>query len=237
MKKYLYVGILLGTVMLAGCKVNEETEKQVKEEKVEIPTIKQRVEDEPLADTDKSEVKPKASLKLTEEQKEDYYKEYVILKDNIVAKYEGFGVDVVPMNEFLPEDWVEPEEFEKILIDRANTKITVTKSNDISSPELVTKTVDFHIGSSVRTISISGSFKTQYSSSDGGMQFFSRINSISSQAESEGVVWEQKGYDYDLINDDRRYLITIGGKYSESGISSLHHVAVEFDCTKNGGVN
>ncbi|MED4452097.1 hypothetical protein [Metabacillus fastidiosus] len=229
MKKYLQAGILLGTVMLAGCNVNEE--------KVAIPTTKQTVEDEPLADTDKSEVKPKASLKLTEEQKEDYYKEYVILKDNIVAKYEGFGVDVVPMNEFLPEDWVEPEEFEKRLIDRANIKIIVSKSNDISSPELVTKTVNFHIGSSVRTISISGSFKTQYSPSDGGMQFFSRINSISSQAESEGGVWEQKGYDYRLINDDRTYIITIGGKYSQSGISSSHHVEVEFDCTKNGGVN
>ncbi|MGG3926505.1 hypothetical protein ABET51_10960 [Metabacillus fastidiosus] len=237
MKKYLHAGILLGIFMLAGCNVSEETEKQVKEEKVEIPTTKQTVEDESLADTDKGEVKPKAILKLTQEQKEDYYKEYVKLTDNIIAKYEGFGVEVVPMNEFLLEDWVEPEEFEKRLIDRANTKITVSKSNNISSPELVTKTVNFHIGSSVRTISISGSFKTQYSSSDGGMQFFSRINSISSQAESEGGVWEQKGYDYRLINDDRRYLITIGGKYSESGISSSHHVAVEFDCTKNGGVN
>ena len=57
-KKYMYVGVLLGAIVLAGCGVNEELEKQVqvKEEITEDLTNGQAVEVETLPDTDKEKL-------------------------------------------------------------------------------------------------------------------------------------------------------------------------------------
>ncbi|KAA0955432.1 hypothetical protein FQ087_12490 [Sporosarcina sp. ANT_H38] len=55
LKKNIYAGILLGTVVLAACSVNQETEGQENEETTEILTDVQTVEVEPLSDTDKGE--------------------------------------------------------------------------------------------------------------------------------------------------------------------------------------
>jgi hypothetical protein len=120
LKKYLYAGILLGTVLLAACSVNEETEGQVKEEMTEVVADGQTVEVEPLSDTDKGEVASAAPLELTQKQKEDYYKQYVELAAQVTAENPGTNLSVVPIDEF--KDWVEPEEFKKRLIDRANLK-------------------------------------------------------------------------------------------------------------------
>ena len=70
LKKKLYGGILLGTVVLAACSVNEKTEGHVNEEMTEILTDGQTGEAEPSSDTDKEKVVVSATpLNLTQEKK------------------------------------------------------------------------------------------------------------------------------------------------------------------------
>lgn len=124
MKKCLYAGILLGAVVLAGCSVNEETKGQVNEEMTEGLTDGQTVEVEPLSDTNKGEVVSGTPLKLTQEEKEAYHKQYVEIVEQVVAEHPGTEMEVVPLDEFADEDWVEPEVFRQIAVDRATWEFT-----------------------------------------------------------------------------------------------------------------
>jgi hypothetical protein len=236
LKKYLYAGILLGTVVLAGCNVNDETERQVKEEIKKDLADGQVVEGEAVSDTVKGEEMSVTPLDLTQEQKESYYKEYVTVIEKVNSEYDA-NLKIEPIDEFTDEYWIEVKDFEKMAKDRANAKIIVSKNTDFYAPDLVPKKAEFQIGSSVRTINFSGSFETQLNSNTSdGRQLFSGMNSISSQVESDGI-WEQTGYDYSIINDGRSYRVTVGGKYSDSGISSPHLIDVEFNCNENGGIS
>ena len=54
LKKYLYVGVLVGAIVLAGCSISEEPEDQV-QEKEDISTG-QAIEDKNLSDTNKKKL-------------------------------------------------------------------------------------------------------------------------------------------------------------------------------------
>lgn len=118
LKRYLYTGVLLGTIILAGCSANEETEEQVNKETTEGLTDGQTVEVEALSDTDKREVVVSVTpLDLTQEQKEDYHKQYFEIVEDLKAEYQFSDMTLVPLDEFLKVDWVEPEEFKGKLVD------------------------------------------------------------------------------------------------------------------------
>ncbi|MGF9976849.1 hypothetical protein ABE042_10195 [Viridibacillus arvi] len=70
MKKHLYPGMLLGTIVLAGFSVNEATESQVKEEIAEELEGEQRVKVK-LVETAKGKVGLETTLELNQEQKEE----------------------------------------------------------------------------------------------------------------------------------------------------------------------
>ncbi|WP_394189587.1 hypothetical protein [Paenisporosarcina quisquiliarum] len=72
MKKYLYTGILLGAIVLAGCSANEEAVEQAKEEKMEDVTNGQAVEVETLPDTNKEEVVSVTPLTVLDSQGVSY---------------------------------------------------------------------------------------------------------------------------------------------------------------------
>ena len=87
LKKYLYVGVLVGAIVLAGCSISEEPEDQVQEK--EDISNGQAIEDKNLSDTNKKEVVSEVPLELTKEQKEDYYKQYVEIVEEINAEGNG----------------------------------------------------------------------------------------------------------------------------------------------------
>ncbi|MFJ7976643.1 hypothetical protein ACIQZI_13210 [Peribacillus sp. NPDC096379] len=236
LRKYLYAGILLGAIVLVGC-VNEEMEIEKTSESL---TDGQTVEIESLSDTNKAEevvVVAPTLLDLTQEQKEDYYKEYVTTIEKVNSEY-GANLEIEPIDEFLDEYWVEVEEFEKMVEDRAKAKIIVSKNTDTYAPDLVPKIARLHTGSNVRTISFSGSFETQLNSNTPeGRQLFSGMNSISSQVEGDDGIWIQTGYDYLTLDSGRSYSVIVGGKYSEKGVSSPCFVEIEFHCNKYGGIS
>lgn len=120
MKKYLYVGLLLGAIILTGCSLKQE---QVKEEIKKEKPSERIVEVETLPDTFKEEVVPATPLKLTQEQKKEYYKLYkeIIMKVN--SKYDE-EIELVPFKDFKQDEWVTPEDFEQIVIDMATMEFT-----------------------------------------------------------------------------------------------------------------
>lgn len=125
LKKYLYVGALIGAIVLAGCSISEEPEDQV-QEKEDAPNG-QAIEYNNLPEANKEEVVSEVPLELTKEQKEDYYKQYVEIVEEVMREYPDTTMEVVPFDEFKEEDWVEPEEFRQIAIDRTQLEFVVEK--------------------------------------------------------------------------------------------------------------
>jgi len=224
LKNYIFAGALLSTFFLTGC-INEKTE-NVNSSKPS--TDEQTVEKEIL-------VAP-TPLKLTQEQKAKYYKEYISLVEKVNEEYhENFEIE--PISKFTDEYWVEVKDFKKMLIERVNASFTVLKNKDAYAPTSVPKTVEIHTGSKLAIISFEGSFETQLNANTTeSRQLFSAMNSLSSKIENGSGNWIQKGYKYTINDDGRSYIITVGGKYSESGVSSSHLIDVKFYCNKNGGI-
>lgn len=126
LKKYIYVGILLGAIVLAGCTVNEVTEKQVqvKEEITEDVANGQAVEVETLFKND-NKVVSVISLDLTQKHKEDYYKQYGEIIKEVNSEYDA-DLELEPFDHFLSNEewWVESEDFRQIAIDMATAEFT-----------------------------------------------------------------------------------------------------------------
>ncbi|MBS4203440.1 hypothetical protein [Lederbergia citrea] len=120
MKKYICVGILIGAIALVGCSVNRESEKKVTED----ITNGQAVEVGAVSDTHKEKVVLVTPLELTQEQKEEYHKQYVEIVEKINAEEGTIQLEVVPIDEFKTEDWVEPEKFRQLAVDRAHSEFT-----------------------------------------------------------------------------------------------------------------
>ena len=117
MKKYLYAGALLGILVLVLIYVNKDIDRQINIERTKgLTNNEQTVEGEPLSDTYKAEQVSGTPLKLTQEEKEAYYKRYLEIVKEVNAEYNE-DLEVIPFGEFAEEEWVEPEDFRQIAID------------------------------------------------------------------------------------------------------------------------
>ncbi|WP_157764819.1 hypothetical protein [Solibacillus sp. R5-41] len=92
MNKYFYVSILLGAFALSGCTDDKADNKEFTEEAAPIP------------------------LNLTKEQKEDYYNQYLEIVEDLGVEYPSATMGVIPFDEILDEDWVEPEKQRELSI-------------------------------------------------------------------------------------------------------------------------
>lgn len=177
--------------------------------------------------------------KLTKKQKEAYYKQYVEIIKEVVAGHPGVEMEVVPFDQYAETDWITPEEFRKLAIDRANLKFGDFRASSSSGPVTLatiskTKSVDFDAKGVAVSLSITGSFETGYNSSL-RRQVFTGINSVTSRASSGS--WTQTGYTPSRIDGGRTYAIYVGGKYVLNSISSTHNLYVEFYCDEKGGIS
>lgn len=236
LKKYFYISILLGTFALSGCADDEADNKEVTEESL---TTEQSIAINNKANTTKIEEAEPIPLNLTQEQKEEYYQEYVAILEKVNAEYsEGFELELEPRTEFLNEYWIEVEEFEKLAKERANASIVVLENSERYNPMSVPKTAKLQIGSKEANIIFEASFETKHTSSTpGGRQLFSVFNSISSESADADGSWEQFGNLALLKDDGITYVIEVSGKYSQGGIISKHTMALKFNCDKNGGIS
>ncbi|WP_052520849.1 hypothetical protein [Aneurinibacillus migulanus] len=177
--------------------------------------------------------------KLTQEQKEAYYKQYVKIIEEVVAEHEGVSMEAVPFDQFAEEDWVKPEEFRKRAIERANLTFVDSQESSQSSPITLagiskTKSKNFDADGHTVTLNITGDFETAYNFSL-QRQVFMGINSLTSRA-TDGS-WTQTGYTPDRIDGGRTYAITVSGRYVLNSIKTNHHVYIEFYCDEKGRVS
>lgn len=232
LKKYFYISVLLGTIVLSGCTDNKEVT-------AESASTKQSIVIDKNGNIIKKEEAAPIPLNLTQEQKEEYYQKYVAIIERVSAENnEDSELELEPITDFLDEYWIEIEDFEKLAKERANASIVVVENNERYNPMSVPKTVTLKIGSKEANIIFEGSFDTQLNeNTPKGRQLFSVFNSISSEAENTDESWTQLGYDESLVDGGTVYNIIVGGKYSQSGIISLHNIEIEFHCNKNGGIS
>ena len=52
---------------------------------------------------------------ITDEQKQQYYQQYIEIVEKAMEKKTGLSIEVAPIEEFKETDWVEPAEFEKMI--------------------------------------------------------------------------------------------------------------------------
>lgn len=230
LKKYFYISVLLGTIVLSGCTDNKEVT-------AESASTKQSIVIDKNGNTIKKEEAAPIPLNLTQEQKEEYYQKYIAIIDNSNEKYEK-NYELEPITEFIDDYWLEVEDFEKLAKERANMSIVVVENNERYNPMSVPKTVTLKIGSKEANIIFKGSFDTQLNENTSkGRQLFSVFNGISSESADASGSWTQLGYEESLIDGNTVYKIAVGGKYSQSGIISSHIIEMEFDCDIYGGIS
>ncbi len=224
--------------MLAGCKENEETEKQGEVEK-EVLTEEQTVEAGKISNSDSNIVDSETPLKLTQEQKEEYHKRYVEIMEKVNEKKLGLGIWVTPIEEFTLEDWIEPKAYEKKIqkiVDRflADEREALdTVSNQIVGNIDGSTTIKTHIYiiDFLVPIEVTGSFETQYNA-DIDRHLFKKVNNITSIIATDKGEWEQTSYKASIVDGGQTCTIRIEGIYNYSGFLVEKAFTVEFNSNR-----
>jgi hypothetical protein len=113
----------------------------------------------------------------------------------------------------------------------------VVKQSGIITPLSVvskTKSTTIKVGQTYQTLYVTGTFETQYSDVH-KRQLFAGVKSITSTASGSGT-WTQTGWNAELIDGGRTYVITVSGKYSYNGATYTISKSVEFYCNADGSV-
>ena len=64
---------------------------------------------------------------LTEEQKEEYYNQYVKILADLKLEYPSVEMEITTFDDFLDENWIKPEKFRENLVDFLNNGESVYK--------------------------------------------------------------------------------------------------------------
>ncbi|EZP62087.1 MULTISPECIES: hypothetical protein [unclassified Exiguobacterium] len=174
---------------------------------------------------------------LSQQQKNAYYEQYLLTVKKINKSTSTSLLEVAPKKSFKESDWITPKRFKEIAEKRINAKFE--QSNNVSmkmSADTAKKTKTIKSNGISVNIAITGDFNTEYRSS-AKRQVFSGINSIRSTDTSSKGTWKQTGYTANLIDAAKTYDITVGGKYTQNGLTSSHNISVEFYCSTTGGVS
>lgn len=180
-----------------------------------------------------------ATPELTEEQKENYYAQYVDIVAETNEKYPDADLTIGSLDSFKNEEWVEPEEFKNIVIDMATKEFKPVQSNggiQLFSVAGKTKKVSTTINGIAVTISVSGTFNTVLNNeSSTGRQIFGSVKSLTSTANKGS--WKQKGYTKYIIDSGRTCQIDVTGAWTYNNVTKTKGVTVEFYCSSSGVIS
>lgn len=245
MRKYLYIGILLTTFVFTGCNEKVETEEQIKKEKTEISPDNQAKEDETESDIKKKNTE--TTLNLTQEQKEEFHKQYGIIVEKVNQQKLGMQLGVSSIDEFKAEDWVEPKVFEKRVQEqvdyfleeerKALAAIQTGKNQDVIQVGGWWSLEKYiYVADILTRIEVIGIIETQYNESRKG-QVFAGIKNISTQvAKGSKGTWEQTSYTASLVNDSQTYSIVIEGIHHYNNLSIDKLFTIELSCDEFGNI-
>lgn len=173
------------------------------------------------------------STESSQHQKNVYYKQYAVAINQVNEKYPDADLELASKKQFKKEDWVSPVQFKKVALKRVNNEFP-EKNNDSTKMATFskTKTKSFKAKTVSASIAITGEFETD---TRGKRQVFTGVLSLTSKSSSKGT-WKQTGYSTDLIDALTTYDISVGGEYTEGGITTSHIIPVQFHCEVGGDV-
>lgn len=176
-----------------------------------------------------------AATSITSNQKENYYKQYVEIASE-VSLLTGQEVGVLPIENFTENDWVSLDEFRENAVNLANCKVDTLISTPSVRGGSATKDKTINVSGVTDTVSVTGSFETDYYSSF-NRQMFKSVNSITSDVASSNATWSQIDYDATKQDSGRTYKIVVSGKYTRSGLYTNLFVTVYFYCDSVGAIS
>lgn len=185
---------------------------------------------------------------LTEEQKQQYYAQYVEIVAKMMDKKLGMGISVGPIDEFEESDWIEPQEFERRIqagiesfFKREQEKLATVSSDlkpAVMNPDgTTTKSQHIYFPDIIKKIEVTATFDTRYDAAK-NRQLFSGVEDISTRVPvySSGN-WEQTFSEATLLDGGRTYSIYIEGVLYYLGLEIEKAFTIEFFCDEFGEIS
>jgi len=189
---------------------------------------------------------PKEPLSLTDEEKRQYYEQYLEIIERAMQKKTGLSFGVVPIEEYKDEYWITPQQFENDVESWLEEHLATEREkidNMLITPEPVitntdgstTKTTYIYFPDILKTIEVTGHFETQYNEVY-DRQLFIKADNISTKLAYPRGTWEQTSYRVSLIDGGRTYSIRIEGNFDYNGLHFEKAFTIEFNCDVNGKI-
>ncbi len=247
MKQVLYIGVILGTVLLTGCSTNQEVNQTKSEESSKVLGGEQTIKGAPLSNPPIDVVETKSPLQLTQEQKEAYHKQYQEIVHQANETKIGINLGVPSIEEFEPQDWAEPEDYEQRVQEHIDSFLASEREALSNLPSQTSevvmgsngerkKTAHLYVSGKIFSVEVSGMFETQYNENREG-QMFSKVDQITSHiASSSNGEWKQTFSEAKLVDNGRTYSLFIEGVYTLNRIATKKAFTIEFSCDEFGAI-
>lgn len=178
-------------------------------------------------------------LELTQEKKEDLYNQYVKIVADVAAQYPDSGIFIEPLDTFKDEYFMSPEDYRAFAVNLATSSIVVASEtpSDVITPLATgskTKYAQITFGSGSRKIAVTGTFTIDNFLERMG---FAGIKSLTSQSADSRGTWRQGGYNGKIIDAGETMIVSVGGTYSENGVSRPDNFELEFYCSGTGNIS
>ncbi|MBK3495266.1 hypothetical protein JFL43_10460 [Viridibacillus sp. YIM B01967] len=179
---------------------------------------------------------PKASEILTQEQKEQYYQEYIKIAEELRAEYpNALTFNVSAIEEIEEKDWVKPEQYREKIIPIINEKKGIVElpfvSFDVNAP---TKYKQIHSknGDVLATIVINSTVSVAYDSKL-GRPVINDICKAVSYTMTGFAYWGQKGSNLIKV-DSQNYRLNISGNLLIHRVTLPDVLSVDYTFNKQG---
>ncbi|RST76093.1 hypothetical protein D4T97_004700 [Siminovitchia acidinfaciens] len=191
-------------------------------------------------------MKNHAVTPISEEQKNEYYKQYVKIVERAMQHKVGISIEVPPMEEFKETDWIEPSEYEKKVLqiveqhlatEQEKIKARSTSSNEVvhNMDGSITKIDYIYLSDLLKEIEVTARFKTQYIAKQ-DRQLFTAVNDVSTQLANSPGNWKQTSYKASLKDGGQKYSIRIEGTFHLNNLSFEKAFTVDFNCDEYGRI-
>lgn len=182
---------------------------------------------------------------LTQEQKTQYYQEYLKIADELREEYpNAITFTVAAFEDIIENDWVEPEQYRENLISIIDGGITFVVE-DIKSPistlsgagNTPTKyaTAKSSNGTTLGTVVINATVSTSHDASLGG-QVISNISGVNSYTMQGLSSWSQNGASNSKVSA-RSWNVNLTGNFYTGGTNFPQAFTINYTCTATGTIS
>lgn len=240
----IVAAILIGISLLPMLQSIEKASPPSNDTSMAITDEGQQQNIEPSAQS--VEEPPKEPLSLTDEEKRQYYEQYLKIIERAMQKKTGLSFGVVPIEEYKDEYWITPQQFENDVESWLEEHLATEREkidNMLLTPEPVitnadgstTKTTYIYFPDILKTIEVTGHFETQYNEIY-DRQLFIKADNISTKLAYPRGKWEQTSYRVSLIDGGRTFSIRIEGNFDYNGLHFEKAFTIDFNCDVNGKI-